>query len=71
MRRYALVGELLLADGTIYTRLTTYDAPDMETALQRAAALVRQWRAERIPTRPAATVRDIIEVQVSADAGSP
>ncbi len=71
MRSYALVGELLLADGTTYTRLATYAAPDMEAALRRAAEIVARWRGERIPARPHAMVRDIIEVQVGADAGSP
>ncbi len=55
MRFYAAAGELLLADGTTYTRLATYDAPDMETALREAAAIVTQWRGERIPARPHAT----------------
>lgn len=71
MRSYAAAGELLLTDGTTYTRLATYDAPDMEAALRRAAAIVMRWRGERIPARAHAMVRDIIEVQVSADAGSP
>lgn len=71
MQSYALVGELLLADGTTYTRLATYDAPDMEAALRRAAEIVMRWRGERIVGHAGATVRDIIEVQVSADAGSP
>jgi hypothetical protein len=67
MRSYALVGELLLADGTTYTRLATYDAPDMEAALRRAAAIVTRWRGERIAAYPNATVRDVIEVQISED----
>jgi len=64
MRSSAMVGELLLSDGTTYTRLATYQAADMEVALQRGVAVVRQWRAERIAGHPDATVRDVIEVQV-------
>ncbi len=64
MRSYVLVGELLLSDGATYTRLATYDAPDMEAALRRAAAIVARWRGERIAANPHATVRDIIEVQI-------
>jgi hypothetical protein len=67
MRSYAAAGELLLADGTTYTRLATYDAPDMEAALRRAAETVERWRVEQIAARPHATVRDIIEVQISDD----
>ena len=63
MRSYAAAGELLLADGTTYTRLATYEAVDMEAALRRAAAIVVRWRGERIAARPYATVSDIIEVQ--------
>jgi hypothetical protein len=43
----------------------------MEAALRRAAEVVERWRGERIAARPHATVRDVIEVQVSADAGLP
>jgi len=71
MRSYALVGELLLADGTTYTRLAIYEAADMEAALRRAAEIVARWRGERIAAHPDATIRDIIEVQVGADAGPP
>jgi len=71
MRRYAIVGELLLSDGTTYTRLATDEAPDMEAALRRAAGLVRRWREERIVGHPDATVRDVIEVQVGADHTAP
>jgi hypothetical protein len=71
MRPYTLVGELLLTDGTTYTRLATYDAPDMETALRRAAAVVRRWRGERIVGHPGAAVRDIIEVQVGEAPAAP
>ncbi|MDQ2785487.1 MAG: hypothetical protein M3Y58_10870 [Chloroflexota bacterium] len=71
MRSYAMVGELLLSDGTTYTRLATYQAADMEVALQRAVAVVRQWRAERIADRPHATVRAVIEVQVGEDPAAP
>jgi len=71
MRPYAIVGELLLSDGTTYTRLATYEAADMETALRQAAEIVGRWRGERIVDRPEATVRDVIEVQVGEDAGSP
>ena len=71
MRRYALVGEFLLSDGTTYTRLAIYDAADMEEALHWAAAVVRRWRGERIADRPHATVRDIVEVQVSEDYATP
>ncbi len=67
MRPYTLVGELLLSDGTTYTRLATYEAVDMEMALRRAAAIIRQWRRERIVGHPDATVRDIVEVQVGED----
>lgn len=67
MRSYAAAGELLLADGTTYIRLATYDAPDMEAALRRAAAILARWRVEQIAARPHATVRDIIEVQISED----
>lgn len=70
MRPYAIVGELLLTDGTTYTRLVTYEATDMEAALRRAAAVVRQWRVERIAARPDVTVHDVIEVQVGAETGS-
>lgn len=71
MRSYALVGELLLSDGMTYTRLATYEAVDMEAALRRAVAVVGRWRGERIVGHPDATVRDIIEVQVSGDAAVP
>lgn len=67
MRSYALVGELLFADGTTYTRLARYEAPDMEVALRRAAAIVARWRGERIAAYSHATVRDIIEMQISED----
>ncbi len=71
MRSSTPAGELLLADGTTYTNLACYEAPDMEAALRRAAAIVARWRGEQIAARPHATVRDIIEVQISEDAGSP
>ncbi len=71
MRPYAIVGELLLSDGTTYTRLATYEAVGMEAALRRAAAVVRRWRGERIADRPAATVRDVIEVQVGEVPAAP
>jgi len=71
MRPYAIVGELLLSDGTTYTRLATYEAPDMEAALRRAAMIVRQWRGERIADHPIARVREIVEVQVSEDHAAP
>ncbi len=71
MRSSAMVGELLLSDGTTYTRLATYQAADMEVALRRAVGIVRQWRGERIADRPDATVRDIIEVQVGEDPAAP
>ncbi len=71
VRSYAAAGELLLADGTTYTRLALYEAPDMEAALRRAAAIVARWRGERIAARPHVTVRDIIEVQISADHTAP
>ncbi|HEY8292555.1 MAG TPA: hypothetical protein VIG44_08710 [Thermomicrobiales bacterium] len=71
MRSYAAAGELLLADGTTYTRLALYEAPDMEAALRRAAAIVERWRGERIVGHPGATVRDIIEVQISEDHTAP
>jgi len=71
MRPYALVGELLLSDGTTYTRLATYQAVDMEMALRRAAAIIRQWRRERIVGHPDATVRDIVEVQGGEDNAGP
>ncbi len=71
MRSYAMVGELLRSDGTTYTRLATYQAADMEAALQRAVAVVHQWRGEWIGGHPDATVRAVIEVQVGEDAGSP
>jgi len=71
MRPYAIVGELLLSDGTTYTRLATYEAPDMEAALRRAATIVRQWRRERIAGHPIARVREIVEVQVSEDHAAP
>ncbi len=67
MRSYAMVGELLLSDGTTYTRLATDEASDMEAALRRAAEIVGQWRGERIVGHPDATVRDIIEVQIGED----
>jgi len=67
MRSYTLVGELLLSDGTTYTRLATYEAVDMEMALRRAAEIVGRWRRERIVGHPDATVRDIVEVQVGED----
>lgn len=71
MRSYALVGELLLSDGMTYTRLATYEAVDMEAALRRAAAIIRQWRRERIVGHPDATVCDIVEVQVGEDPAAP
>jgi hypothetical protein len=71
MRPYTLVGELLLTDGTTYTRLATYEAADMEEALHRAAAIVRRWRMERIVGHPGAAVRDIIEVQVGVAPAAP
>ncbi len=71
MRRYAIVGELLLSDGTTYTRLATDDAPDMEAALHQAAAIVRRWRGERIADHPHATVRAVIEVQVGEHRAAP
>ncbi len=71
MRPYALVGELLLTDGTTYTRLAIYEATDMEAALRRAAAIVARWRGERIAAYPDATVRDIIEVQIGEDHAAP
>jgi hypothetical protein len=43
----------------------------MEAALRRAAEVVERWRGERIAARPHVTVRDVIEVPVSADAGLP
>ncbi len=67
MRSYALVGELLLSDGTTYTRLATYEAADMEAALRRAAEIVGRWRRERIADHPIATVQEIVEVQVGED----
>ncbi len=67
MRPYVIVGELLLTDGTTYTRLATYEATDMEAALRQAAPVVRRWRGEWIADRPGATVRDIIEVQIGED----
>jgi len=67
MRSYAAAAELLLTDGTTYTRLATYDAADMEEALHRAATVVRRWRGEPIAAHPHATVRDIIEVQIGED----
>ncbi|MDQ6905198.1 MAG: hypothetical protein M3176_00070 [Chloroflexota bacterium] len=67
MRSYAAAGELLFTDGTTYTRLALYEAPDMEAALRRAAAIIARWRGEQIAARPHATVRDIIEVQISED----
>jgi len=70
MRPYAMVGELLLSDGTTYTRLATYQAADMEAALRQAVAVVHQWRGERIASHPDATVRAVIEVQVGEDAES-
>jgi len=71
MRPYTLVGELLLSDGTTYTRLATYEAVDMEMALRRAATIVRRWRGERIVGHPGATVREVIEVQVGEDDAAP
>jgi len=71
MRPYAMVGELLLSDGTTYTRLATDEAPDMEEALRRAATVVGRWRGERIADHPHATVRAVIEVQVSEDDAAP
>jgi hypothetical protein len=64
MGAYTMVGELLLSDGTMYTKLATYDAPDIEEALRRAAAIVGWWRGERIADHPTATVWEIIEVQI-------
>jgi len=71
MRPYAIVGELLLSDGTTYTRLATDEAPDIEEALRRAATVVRRWRGERIADHPHATVRAVIEVQVGEDDAAP
>lgn len=71
MGAYTMVGELLLSDGTMYTKLATYDAPDIEEALRRAAAVVRRWRGERIADHPTATVWEIIEVQVGEDHATP
>ncbi len=71
MRPYAMVGELLLSDGTTYTRLATYEVADMEAALRRAAEIVGRWRGERIASHPGATVWDVIEVQVGADDAAP
>jgi len=71
MRPYAIVGELLLSDGTTYTRLATDEAPDMEAALRRAVGLVGRWRGERIADHPHATVRAVIEVQVGEDDAAP
>ncbi len=71
MRRYAIVGELLLSDGTTYTRLATDEAVDMEAALRQAATIIEQWRSERIVGHPDATVRDVIEVQVGKDPAAP
>ncbi len=71
MRPFAIVGELLLSDGTTYTRLATYEAVDMEAALRRAAGIVERWRGERIADCPDATVQDVIEVQVGADDAAP
>ncbi len=71
MRPYALVGELLLSDGTTYTRLATYEAVDMEMALRRAVTIVGRWRGERIASHPDATVWDVIEVQVGEDPATP
>jgi hypothetical protein len=67
MGAYAMVGELLLSDGTTYTRLAIYDAADMRAALRLAVAVVERWRGEQIAARPHATVRDVIEVQISED----
>jgi len=67
MRSYAMVGELLLSDGTTYTRLATDEAPDIEEALRQAATVVGRWRGERIADHPDATVRAVIEVQVGED----
>lgn len=61
MRPYTIVGELLLSDGTTYTRIATYDAPNIETALRRAATLVGRWRSERIVGHFDAMVRDVVE----------
>jgi len=71
MRPYAIVGELLLSDGTTYTRLATDEAPDMEEALRRAATVVGRWRGEQLADHPHATVRAVIEVQVGADDAAP
>ncbi len=64
---FAVVGELLLSDGTHYTHYTTYEVADMEAALRRAAVLVRRWRGERVERHPDAVIRDITEVQISVD----
>ncbi len=71
MRPYAMVGELLLSDGTTYTRLSTYEALDMEEALRRAATVVGRWRGEWIADHPHATVRAVIEVQVGEHHAAP
>jgi len=71
MRPYTLVGELLLSDGTTYTRLATYEAVDMEMALRRAAEIVGRWRGEQIADRPDATVCNVIEVQGGEDPAAP
>ncbi len=71
MRSYAMVGELLLSDGTTYTRLATDEAPDIEEALRQAATVVGRWRREQIAGHPDATVRAVIEVQVGEHHAAP
>ncbi len=66
-RPFVVVGELLLSDGTRYTHFAVYEAVDMESALRRAAVVVRQWRGERVEGHPNAAVRDITEVQINVD----
>ena len=64
MRPYTLVGELLLSDGTTYTRLATYEAVDMEMAQgadrwpsRRDGARHRRGAGRRGPCRVGALVR--------------
>jgi len=64
-RPFVVVGELLLADGTHYTHFAVCEATDMESALRRAAVVVRQWRGEQVAGHAEAKVRDITEVQVA------
>lgn len=62
VRAYAAGGKLPLADGTTYTRLATYDAPDMEAALRRAAIRSARHRPTISAARRSATLRDVIEI---------